>query len=302
MNIVKKDRQEHGKSQEKRLKMKKTLLIQSSGGRSSMFMARLIKEHPHFNREFNLVFAFANTGKEREATLKFVNRCDKEWGLGIVWIEAVITQERGEGTRHKIVTYETADRTGKVFEEMLMKYGIPSIKYPHCTRELKDNAMISFMKSLGIDEFITARGIRADEPHRLNKNQHQENIIYPLVDMNVNEAFIRNWWKKQCFDLELKDYQGNCDLCWKKSKRKRLTMIAEEHQIAEWWQKMETKYSDGFNKTQFDQREGLTVDELIEMAKQPFRNAIDKQELREQNPPLFEPNMDMEWDCFCKST
>ena len=79
-------------------------------------------------------------------------------------------------------------------------------------------------------------------------------------------------------------------------------MIAEEPKIAEWWQKMENKYSDGFNKTQFDQREGLRVDELIDMAKQPFSKAIDKQELREQNPPLFEANMDMEWDCFCKST
>ena len=78
----------------------------------------------------------------------------------------------------------------------------------------------------------------------LKVDTKQQNIIYPLCDYTrVDSNFIRRGWDTQCFDLELKDYEGNCDLCFKKSLRKRLTLIKQNPNIAEWWLDMEEKYS-----------------------------------------------------------
>ncbi|BBI90503.1 phosphoadenosine phosphosulfate reductase [Tenacibaculum phage PTm1] len=38
--------------------------------------------------EYEMVFVFANTGQENEETLEFVNKCDEEYNLNVVWIEA----------------------------------------------------------------------------------------------------------------------------------------------------------------------------------------------------------------------
>lgn len=277
------------------------ILISFSGGRTSAFMAKLLLEYPMF-AEREKVVCFANTGKEFPATLDFVNECDKRWNLNVVWLEAEVHQEKGVGTTHKIVTHDTASRNGEPFEAMIRKYGIPNKQYPHCTRELKQMPIRKYMKSLGYKEWITALGIRSDEPHRLSRG-NDSNLKYPffpLVDIiQVDEAFIRGWWDRQDFDLDLKDYQSNCDLCWKKSKRKRLTLIEEDVTVADWWLKMEEKYGGDY---QFDQREGLTIPDLVELAKHPFQKAIDKHELRKAENKMFEPDMDLEWDCFCKST
>lgn len=277
------------------------ILISFSGGRTSAFMAKLLLEHPWF-RDHEKVVCFANTGKEYSETLDFVNECDKQWNLNVVWLEAEVTPEKGKGTTYRIVDYENASRKGEPFEAVIAKYGIPNKQFPHCTRELKQVPIRKYMQSLGYREWITAVGIRADEPHRINHG-NDSNFINPFFPLNdivkVDEAFIRNWWEKQEFDLNLKDYQSNCDLCWKKSKRKRLTLIAEDDNVAEWWHKMEAKYGGDY---QFDQREGLTISDLVEIAKNPFSKSIDKHELRQMQKPMFEPEMDLEWDCMCKTS
>jgi 3'-phosphoadenosine 5'-phosphosulfate sulfotransferase (PAPS reductase)/FAD synthetase len=277
------------------------ILISFSGGRTSAFMAKLLMEHEdYYSRE--KVVVFANTGKEFDETLDFVNECDKRWGLNVVWLEAKVDPEKGVGTTFKIVDYEIASRNGKPFEEVIAKYGIPNKQFPHCTRELKQMPIKKYMQSLGYKEWITAVGIRADEPHRINRGSDSNfiNPFFPLNDIiKVDEEFIRNWWSRQDFDLNLKDYQSNCDLCWKKSKRKRLTLIEESPSVSEWWESMEDKYGGDYR---FDQREGLSIVDLVEMAQRPFHKAVDQHELRQSQPSMFDPDMDMEWDCFCKST
>ena len=109
--------------------------VSISGGETSCYMAKLVKDMYSANNE--VIYTFANTGQEREETLVFLNECDKQWNLGIVWLEAVINPIKGEGTRHNVVTFETANRDGRVFEDMIKKYGIPNKAFPHCNRELK---------------------------------------------------------------------------------------------------------------------------------------------------------------------
>lgn len=276
----------------------KNLLITFSGGRTSAFMARFIQVNPAYEN-YNKLYTYANTGKEHENTLKFIDKCDKEWGLNIVWIEADVIHEKGKGTKYKIVDFNTASRNGEPFEEVIKKYGLPSKLYRHCTRELKEVPMHKFAKEhFGSKDYKTALGIRADEQHRISANP---SYVYPLDLLQLDEKFIRQWWKKQSFDLELKDYQGNCDLCFLKSVRKKLTLLTETPNLSEWWDKQEkNNYREYQDK--FDVYRDLTIEQLVEKAKQPFNKARDLQEIREQQKSLFDLDLDTEFDCYCKNT
>jgi len=198
----------------------------------------------------------------------------------------------------KIVTFETADRSGGPFKDVISKYGLPSKKFRHCTRELKEVPIHKYAKKVLGKDYLTAVGIRADEPHRLGK---KPNYIYPLAEMGFTEEIIRRWWDKQDFNLELKDYQGNCDLCFLKSKRKRLTILSENPSISEWWQAMEETYGND-RQPIFDVRSNLSIQDLVEQSKVAFQKVEDKHELRSRQATMFDPDMDIEFDCFCKMT
>ena len=186
---------------------------------------------------------------------------------------------------------------------MLKAYPIPTVFASNCTRELKQTPINKYVKNLGYKEVITAMGIRYDERHRKSNTAKQQNIIYPLCDdIKVDSSFIRNWWDKQCFDLDLKDYEGNCDLCFKKSLRKRLTLIKENPSIAKWWLDMENKYSSE-KLPRFDLRNNFSIEQLIELSKQPFKVVKDKHDINKQQASLFNDlDIDIETDCFCKAT
>jgi hypothetical protein len=275
----------------------KNLLISFSGGRTSAFMCKFILEHSAY-KDFNKLFVFANTGKENETTLKFADQCDKHFNLDLTWIEAQVPKEKGIGTKYKIVNYETASRNGEPFEDVIKKFGLPSKLYRHCTRDLKEIPIHKYAKDIFQDKYLTAIGIRADEKHRVG---NKDGFIYPLAEYGVDEKLIRNWWDAQPFDLQLKDYQGNCDLCFLKSFRKKLTIINENKNVAKWWQEMEDKYGKD-HQDKFDYIKDISVKELIERSKQPFHKAIDKQELNKKQISMFDPQMDIEFDCFCKNT
>lgn len=275
------------------------ILISFSGGRTSAFMTKYILESEKY-KDREKVVIFSNTGKERTETLDFVNKCDIEWGLNVNWVEADIQHIDNVGTLPKKVTYQTASKDGYPFEQMIKKYGLPNKAFPHCTRELKQVPINKYMKQLGFAKYETAIGIRADEEHRINwERAKKESYIYPLAtDMRVDKAFIRKWWDKQCFDLELKDYEGNCDMCWKKSERKLLTMILESPHLIEWWNEMEIKY--GKDEFVFFRNNKSAID-LIELSKGKFRKVSDEHEGNIQKS-MFDYELDIEYDCFCKSS
>lgn len=277
----------------------KPLLVSFSGGRTSAFMARYLQLRWAGKRD--LYYVFANTGKEREETLRFVNECDRAWNLGVVWIEAFVTHEAGIGNSFKIVDFNTASRNGEPFEEMIKKHGIPNRPFPHCTKELKTVPIHKYMKSLNIGKWETAIGIRYDEMHRINREKAKRDAyVYPLADESrMTSLDIRTFWDKQQFDLGLKDYEGNCDMCWKKSKRKLLTMITENPQMIEWWSDMEIKYGNGAHNFFVSNK---SAKDLVKESERPFTKAIDGFALANMEPSLFENEMDIEFDCFCKST
>lgn len=256
------------------------LLITVSGGRSSAFMSILLNER---FPEREKLFVFANTGREREETLIFLNKLELEFKLQIIWLEAVIHPDKGNGTSYKIVNFKTANRTGKPFEQLIKKYGLPSRLYRHCTRELKLVPIHKYAKAILGNDYQTAIGIRADEGHRVKV---KGNFIYPLDEMNIDQCFINDWWQKQSFNLNLKEHEGNCDFCFLKSERKRVRLIREGLDV-DWWNYMEKKYTTD-RQPMFDVRNNMTIENLIRIN-------------NEQSKQLsFFDNTD--FDCVCKST
>lgn len=237
-----------------------------SGGRTSAYMTIKLKEEYQ-----NLIVLFANTSQENDASLDFVNRCDKEYNLGVIWIEAKVFHGERTGTSYNVVDYKTACRNGSIFEDMIKKYGIPNQAYPHCTRELKLAPINSWIKKNIKENFKVAVGIRADEKDkRESKDAKKNNIFYPLIEELIFKYDINEFWKKQNFDLGLFDYQGNCKTCWKKSNKK-LVMIAKEHpEYFDFNIEMETKYGlaghniDGNRRVFF--RDNKSAQDIIEMA------------------------------------
>lgn len=223
--------------------MKRRLQISFSGGATSGFLTHWALENLA-NQYDEIVVTFANTGQEDERTLRFVDRCDREFSFNTVWLEAVVHPRSGDGTTHRVVTAETATRDGSLFEAAIRKYGIPNKNFPHCTRTLKLHPMRSYLRSIGWDvgTYTTAIGIRADETRRVAKNAAVQNIIYPLVDLDVDKQDVREWWAKQSFQLGLPEHRGNCTWCWKKSLRKHLLLLEEDPDALAFPDAMEQQY------------------------------------------------------------
>lgn len=253
--------------------MKKRLFISFSGGETSAMMTEYLLNHKR-DMYSDVVTVFANTGQENEETLEFIRDCDATLGFNTVWVEAVINPESGAGTTHKIVNFDTADRSGVPFEEMIKKYGIPNTKAPHCTRELKQRAMASYIASLGWKkgEYETAIGIRADESHRRSPNAEASGLVYPLLDWApTTKPQVNLFWREQSFRLRLAGYQGNCRWCWKKSLRKLLTIMELDPSVFDFPERMEStyglvgpefkkEYRPGYRRTFF--RQNMSVQDL----------------------------------------
>lgn len=271
----------------------KPLIRQFSGGPTSAFMCRFLDEHFPKRGQITL---FQNTGKECEETLNFIHKCDQEFDWKIVWLEADVHPKERRATTHKIVDFESASRNGKPFEDVIRKYGLPNLAYPHCTRELKKNVSNSYIKSLGLADYEIAIGIRADEAHRINRTEAEINHwIYPLADIYpVNKRMIELFWERQPFTLNLKNYEGNCDLCFKKSLTKLVTIVREKPEKAVWWQKVGRKYE--FTGA------GAQLGRKMYRGERNARDLIGLAIEAESSDLFASSEFQAETDCFCKST
>ncbi len=222
--------------------MSRNLQISFSGGETSAYLTRWCLANLRDEYD-NIEVVFANTGQEHEETLRFVDRCDRHFGFNTTWVEAVVHHGVRKAPTHQIVDYQTASRDGTPFEESIIKYGIPNYKFKHCTRSLKTNPIESYAKSLGWDDWHTAIGIRIDEVDRVSSNAAKHGLIYPFVTHHpVTKQQVNSFWAAQPFRLELKQYQGNCVWCWKKTFRKHFTLISEDASVYDFPRRMEQLY------------------------------------------------------------
>lgn len=265
--------------------MKEKILISFSGGKTSAYMAYFLLNEWKDRDKYDFITVFANTGKEIQETLDFVHKCDIEFNLNLVWVESLVSKTYGDGIKHKIVDYETASRNGEPFEAIISKYGIPSQGMPFCSDYLKKSPIRSYAKELGWEDYITAIGIRIDEPKRLTKKKFS--VLYPLAQIKyMTKQNINSWWDKQSFNLNIKSYQGNCDLCWKKSNRTLMTLLKENEDSLLWWKKMENKYGEFVSEGKEGNikykppyrfyRGQVSIEEILEESKFPFKAEVDK--------------------------
>ena len=213
--------------------------ISFSGGRTSAYMLwRVLQSNGGLPAE--AIVCFANTGKEDEATLRFVQDCSENWNVEVHWIEF-----QNADPAFKRVTFETASRDGEPFEALIRKRNyLPNPVTRFCTVELKIRSIHKYLKSLGWahNESMDWVGMRADEQRRAAKIADKSRI--PLVTAGITKSDISAFWKSQPFDLGLPNMNGvtmhgNCDLCFLKGGAQVLSLIAEKPERAIWWAKME---------------------------------------------------------------
>jgi len=274
----------------------KKLLISFSGGRTSAFMCWWLLNKWEQRNEYEIVIVFANTGKESEETLFFVDECAQEWGIDIVWVEAQHNKGgKGWGVTHKVVNYETAARKGEPFEQMLSRLGIPSTNAPFCSDQLKRKAIESYLKSIGWQKktYLVAIGIRSDEPKRYltktGKRKVKKNRLLPLVDLfPVDEPWVLHWWKGMSFNLTVNKDDGNCDNCWKKDLPRLCRNAIRKPNGFEWWQNMTNKYGylnprNTELKPPFNfYRGNLSPNDIIELANKQSQEQIKQMSLFEE--------------------
>lgn len=250
----------------------KPICIAFSGGRSSAVMVKkMLERFP----ERNIKVAFLNTGLEHEETYKFVDKCDKEWKLGVHWLES-IPGKMGEGCDFKLVDFHSARRNGEPFEEVIQKYGIPNKGAPLCKDRLKNKPMKRFIKWLGWKDYHLAIGIRGDEVDRLSD---RPDTIYPLADWGWTKEMVNAFMRQQPFDLELpSDIYSNCVGCWQMSFRKLATLAQKAPEYFDWWQRMEDKYkyhrndceaATNENGERLFYRNNTSVQEIFDILKDP---------------------------------
>lgn len=233
------------------------LFISFSGGKTSAYMTHRILNSSYKEKYDNIIVVFANTGEEHPKTLEFVNQCDKQLGFNTIWIESEFSG-KGVGVRPKVVTFETASRNGEPFAAFCAKHGIPNMISPQCTARLKTDPMHYFVrKELGWGkDYDTAIGIRTDETRRVSKSADVNKIVYPLIDWFPSDKIdVNDFWEDMPFTLEIKEHQGNCKWCWKKSMKKHFMLLDENPEYFDFPERMEELYStvrlDGDGKPQY---------------------------------------------------
>ena len=151
--------------------IKEPTIISFSGGRTSGYMLWKVLQAHGGKLPAEAKVCFANTGKEDELTLKFVNDCATNWNVDIIWLEF-----RDNEQKFEVVTYENASRNGEPFEALIRKRKfLPNPTARFCTVELKVRTIHRYLKSIGI-EFV-----------RMNKGDWLKLTIMIMVSNGKNQ-------------------------------------------------------------------------------------------------------------------
>ena len=249
-------------------------LISFSGGRTSAYMLYQILQAHDGKLPDDVVVCFANTGKEREETLRFVHECGSRWNVKINWLEFRLGKPGFEE-----VGFNSASREGEPFEQLIAwKQRLPNGHERWCTSFLKVLPMFAKMRDklcLEPGQYLECIGLRDDEGLRIfnglaQGEKYGGRIFHPLAKAKVRKPDIWKFWLgdnrdpkrlthplPQGFDLGLYPWEGNCDLCFQKGKGIRKRYIRENPKSPHWWSRQEVTQNGWFDKRD-------TVAELME--------------------------------------
>lgn len=223
-------------------------LISFSGGRTSAYMLWRVLQAFDGAMPDDIHVTFANTGKEREETLRFVHEVATRWNVRVVWLE------RADDGGVEEVGYNSAHRAGEPFAALIVKKGyLPNAMARFCTVELKIRPMRDYAQALGWKHWTNVIGLRYDEGHRVLKslarsdsNKEPWRNSMPLSTARITVRDVRAFWADQPFDLGLRHYEGNCDLCFLKGKKKLSVIMQENPGVEAWWIEQERSRTSPF--------------------------------------------------------
>lgn len=240
------------------------LVVSFSGGRTSGLMLRMILDAGH-----KPIVLFANTGKERDETLEFVHAVETQWSVPVVWLQYTRIPTDKTLTKHlktermrsyaesqqemhwfRVVDHSTAHRhddDNGPFDELIRWMSVlPNTRVRACTAQMKIRTMQRYLWSRGVYKFRNAIGFRADEYDRAIEIQRSPDrdmdvsYWFPLAEAGADRNDVREFWKRQHFDLGLEDYEGNCHLCFLKKKAAKQRLILEQPELSQWWENAES--------------------------------------------------------------
>jgi hypothetical protein len=235
-------------------------LISFSGGRTSAFMLRMILDAHGGALPDDVHVCFANTGKEREETLRFVHECGSRWGVRVRWLEWRNTPPKAPiADRFEEVGFNSASRNDEPFLELIRrKKYLPNAVTRFCTTHLKIETIKHFMLAQGYKKWINVVGLRGDEMHRVFKGIERNRsgkdrwqTVMPMATRAagyVRKGTVTNFWLgenpsprllllplPQGFDLGLLDHEGNCNDCFLKGFAVLCHQEREFPGMADWW-------------------------------------------------------------------
>lgn len=236
-------------------------LISFSGGRTSGYMLWHILDAHGGKLPDDVHVAFANTGKEREETLRFVHECASRWGVRVRWLEFVTDRKRGgPASQFAEVGYNSASRAGEPLDRLIgLRNAIFStISGRWCTQSAKVETLMAFMKAQGLKEgeFTEVLGFRADERDRVFETPLRPKNIgrtfrFPLATAGVRKDDVNRWWDAQPFNLELRKGTGNCDHCPFVSDKARIARARLNPEGMDWWERHEADKDFVFGRMSF---------------------------------------------------
>jgi len=254
--------------------------ISFSGGRTSALMLYLVIVAWDGKLPDDVHVVFANTGKEREETLEFVRDCQEHFGVDVHWLErkacdcvvGLVDARRAfdvstdkvaelrlalehradcpatddEWVGYREIDFASAARDGEPFEALIeTRNYLPNPVTRFCTEELKIRVMKKWMIDRGIEHWTNVIGLRADEPKRVARmrgrsDEGRYEAALPLAEAGITVEHVDAFWELMPFKLNLRSWEGNCDLCYLKGRAKRTRIMRDAPWTAPWWIRMES--------------------------------------------------------------
>ena len=266
-------------------------LISFSGGRTSAYMLwRIVRAHGGTLPD-DVIVAFANTGKERGATLRFIYECGARWGVNIAWVEFVTDLKSvGPESRIQVVGFNSASRRGEPLDRLIARKQalFSTLRGRWCTERAKVQTLIDYMETLGHrpGEFTEVIGFRADEYDRvvelpLKDRNIDRRFSFPLAKAGIRKANVEAFWwghgrtyenneQPQGFDLLLPKGTGNCDHCPFLSERTRIARARLDPEGLSWWKSHETARNFAFGRMSFAEIEQHIADNPLLIPVEPI--------------------------------
>ena len=212
---------------------------------------------------------FANTGKEREETLRFVHECGTRWGVQIHWLEFVTDlRSVGAAGRFEEVGYNSASRNGEPLDRLIerKKALFSTLRGRWCTQFCKVSVLHDYLEAIGHPKgtYTEVIGFRADEGDRVYElprkpGNEARRLAFPLADAEVRKADVLTWWSAQPFNLQLRPGSGNCDHCPFVSDKARIARARLNPEGLEWWERHEVQRDFAFGRDSFAKLKEMIV-------------------------------------------